>query len=88
MLSESNVKTLYDLYENYTDVVEKCKIVTIEEIEAEGFELSVVKYIEKKQKKALSPEEVYRRYCDDLNALHEAEAKMEELLEKGGYVND
>jgi type I restriction enzyme M protein len=87
-ISPENVKTLYELYTNYTDVIERCKIVTIQDVEDGGFDLSVKKYIEKKKQKTVPPEVVRKRYFEALENVRAAEDKMKELLIEGGYVNE
>jgi len=87
-ISPENVKTLYELYTNYTDVIECCKIATIQDVEDGSFDLSVKKYIEKKQQETVPPEVVRKRYFETLENVRAAEDKMKELLIEGGYVNE
>ena len=87
-ISAKDVKTLFKLYTDYVDVVGHCKIVTIEDVENGGFELSVKKYIEQKKQKVVSPEVVRKRYFDALGNVKKAEEKMRKLLIEGGYVHE
>ena len=87
-ISPKDVKTLFKLYTDYVDVIERCKIVTIEDVEAGGFELSVKKYIEQKKQEVVSPEVVRKRYFDALENVRKAEGKMRKLLIEGGYVHE
>lgn len=87
-ISPKDVKTLFKLYTDYVDVVERCRIVTIEDVENGGYELSVKKYIEQKKQKAVSPEVVRKRYFDALDNVKKAEEKMRKLLIEGGYVHE
>lgn len=87
-LSQNNVATLYKLYTDYEDVIERCKIVTIADVEAGGFELSVKKYIEQKAKEVVPHATVLKAYYDALTEARRAEDKMRELLIEGGYVNE
>lgn len=86
-VSAENAKTLYDFYIKYTDVDDYCKIVTISDVEAEGFQLSVGRYIKKKQQAAESPEVLRKRYYKALADVKAAEEKMKLLLTEGGFVN-
>lgn len=87
-ISPKDVKTLFKLYTDYVDVVERCRIVTIEDVENGGYELSVKKYIEQKKQKVVSPEVVRKRYFDALENVKKAEEKMRKLLIEGGYVHE
>lgn len=87
-ISPGDVKTLYGLYTDYTDVIERCKIVTIQDVENAGFDLSVRRYIEKKKQKAVSPAIVRHNYFAALEAVRTAEKKMRKLLIEGGYVHE
>lgn len=88
IISPDNVNTLYKLYTDYVDVIEKCKIVTIDDVENGGFELSVKKYIEQKAKEVIPYEKVLKDYYEAFNKVRESEEKMRKLLIEGGYVNE
>ena len=87
-LEPNNVDELFRLYTDYEDVIEKCKIVTLEELDECGNDLSVSKYIEKKQQEVVSPDVVKKNYYDTLQRVSEAENKMMKLLVEGGYINE
>ena len=88
ILSKKDVATLYKLYTDYEDVIEKCKIVTIADVEEGGFELSVKKYIEQKAKEVVPHAKVLKAYYDALMKVRQSEDRMRELLIEGGYVNE
>lgn len=88
IISCDNVKTIYKLYTDYTDVIEKCKIVTIDDVEKGDFELTVKKYIEQKKQEVVPHEVVVRKYNEALAAMVDAEEKMRKLLVEGGFVNE
>ena len=88
ILSKKNVAELYKLYIDYEDVIEKCKIVTIADVEKGGFELSVKKYIEQKAKEVVPHAKVLKAYYDALMKVQQSEDKMRELLIKGGYISE
>ena len=87
-LSLNNIQTLYDLYNNYTDVIERCKIVTLKDVEDGGFDLSVKRYIERKKQETIPPAVVRQNYFAALEAVRAAETKMRKLLIEGGYVHE
>ena len=86
-LSLRDVKTLCELYADYADVVERCRIVTVQEVQNAGFDLSVKRYIEKKPQKAVPPAAVRRSYAAALETARAAEERMRRLLLEGGYVH-
>lgn len=87
-ISSENVETLYNLYANYENVVDKCKIVTLADVEKGGFDLSVKKYIDKKKQETEPSESVRKRYFEAIEAVRRSEEKLLKLLVEGGYVNE
>jgi type I restriction enzyme M protein len=87
-ISPDDVKTLYKLYTDYANVIERCRIVSLKDVENGGFDLSVKRYIEKKKQKTISPEIVRKNYYVALENVRKAEAKMQKLLVKGGYIHE
>ena len=88
IISESDAKKLYDTYMAYADEVELCKVVSIADVEAKGFELGLNKYIERKEKKTIPHETVCKDYYVALRAVRDAEEKMQKLLIEGGYTHE
>lgn len=87
ILSEDDVDTLYKLYTDYEDVIERCKIVTLDDVKKGGYDLNVKRYIEKKPQEVIPPEVVRRNYFETLKKVRAAEDKMKKLLKEGGYVH-
>lgn len=85
---EKDIQEVYRLYQDYQNVVEKCKIVTIEELDNAGNTLSVNTYIEKKKQKVISPAIVRENYFKALENVKKAETKMKTLLVEGGYLDE
>lgn len=88
IMSEEDIQTVYKLYMNYEDVIERCKVVTLEDIRSKDYTLAINNYIEKKAQETVPPEEVRRQYFAALDEVFEAEAEMRRLLVEGGYVNE
>lgn len=80
VLLDENVDTLYNLYTDYEDVVERCKVVTLADVEKGGYDLNVKRYIEKKPQEVVPPEVVRRNYFEALEKVRAAEDKMQRLL--------
>ncbi len=88
IVSHSNAQTLFSYYENYSDQIERVKVVTIKDVEQNGYDLSVKKYIENRQAEIESPEAVLGRYLEAVKALDQSEKKLTELLQEGGYISE
>lgn len=88
IMTEDDIQTVFDLYTSYEDVIEKVKVVTLDDIRDKDYTLAVNTYVEKKEQEVVSPEIVRQQYFAALDEVREAENKLKELLLKGGYVNE
>ena len=86
VLSNENADELYGYFAVYEDAIERCKVVTLEEVEQQGFTLSVSNYVERKKEEVEPPEQVKARFMRLLEETDEAEERLRALLEKGGYL--
>lgn len=87
ILSDENIDTLYNFYANYENVKERCKVVTLSDVEKGGYNLNVKSYIEKNPQETISPKMVRQNYFEILANVYAAEERMEKLLIEGGYVS-
>lgn len=88
IMTDTDVDTAFRLYQGYEDIIEKSKVVTIEDIAAKDYTLSVNSYIEKKVQKAADPAEVRRAYLAAVEEVRAAEQHLRELLVKEGLLNE
>ena len=88
IMTDDDIKQVCDLYADYKDVIEKCKIVTLDDVKAKDYTLSVNSYIEKKQQEAIDPAVVKKEFLEALNAVTTAEDKLKRLLVEGGYIHE
>ena len=88
IMTEHDVEIAYKLYTDYKDVVDRAKVVTIDEIATKDYTLSVNSYIEKTQQETVDPAQIKKQFYDAVKAVNEAEAKLKELLKKEGFIND
>lgn len=88
VMEEKDINEVFKLYLDYKDVIEKCKIVSISDIDAAGNTLAVNTYIEKKKREVVAPEIVRAEYFKALENAKKAELKMKALLIEGGYVDE
>lgn len=88
ILTDDDVNTLFNLYANYVDVLEKCKIVSIEDLKEKGYTLQVNAYIDRASPLPIQPEIIRQEFRDALMAVYDAENSLYQLLKKGGYVHE
>jgi type I restriction enzyme M protein len=86
IMREEDVEEVYNLFKNYEAVIEKSKVVSIEDIRLKDYTLSVNGYIEKKPIKTACPEEVKREFLLALDEAIDAEENLKALLIDGGYI--
>ena len=87
IMTEQNVLDVYKLCTDYADVIEKAKVVTLDDLREKDHTLSVSVYIEKVVKETIPPAQVRADFFDALKGAREAEARLTELLTKGGYTS-
>ncbi len=85
ILSDEDVERLYGLYADFKDVEDFAKVVTLEDIAAKGYDLSVNKYVVYHRESAKSYAEVKAEFDAALQDVGNATAKFRALLEKGGF---
>ena len=87
-MTAANVETAYNLYLNYEDVIDLAKVVTIEEIAAKDYTLSVNSYIEKTQQETVDPAIVRQRFFAAVAEVRAAEDNLRELLIREGLLDE
>ena len=88
IMTAANVETAYNLYLNYEDVIDLAKVVTIEEIAAKDYTLSVNSYIEKTQQETVDPAIVRQRFFAAVAEVRAAEDNLRELLIREGLLDE
>lgn len=88
IMTDDDVEEVYKLYKNYDNVIEKSKVVSIEDIEEKDYTLSVNNYIEKAPVKTACSKEVKREFLLALDEAIEAEERFKALLIEGGYISE
>lgn len=87
IMTEENIQEVFSLYQNYEDVIEKVKVVNLDDIKAKDYSLSVSNYIEKKPEEAIDPEKVKAEYFTAVQEVSENEKMTKKLLLAGGFIN-
>lgn len=88
IMSDENVEEAYKLFAGFTDVVGRSKVVTLEDLKAHDYTLSVNTYIEKPPVPPIDPEKVRNEYFAALENVKACEETLYALLKKGGYIDD
>lgn len=88
VMTEENIQTVYQLYANYEDVVERAKVVTLQELRDKDYTLAINNYIEKRQQESTPPAEVRRQYFAAYEEVLEAEKALKKLLVEGGFIHE
>ena len=88
IMTEADIQKVFSLYQAYEKKQDYVSIVSIADIEKNGYTLAINNYIEKTEQETVSPEEVRRQYFAAYEEMLEAEKKLQELLLKGGYVRE
>lgn len=86
IMTEDDIQQVYKLYADYKDVVERVKIVTLDDVRKKDYTLAINNYIEKKEQETAPPAEVRRQYFAALAEVEASENRMRKLLLEGGYV--
>ncbi|KAF6616168.1 N-6 DNA methylase [Paenibacillus polymyxa] len=88
IMTEEDVEEVYNLFKNYESVIEKSKIVSIEDIKLKECTLSVNSYIEKASIETICPQKVKKAFLSALDEAIEAEENLKSLLIEGGYISE
>jgi type I restriction-modification system methyltransferase subunit len=88
IMTDDDINEVYQLYQNYEDVTEKCKIVTLDDIKQKDYTLAVNSYIEKKPQEQVDPQKVKQEFLEAVKNVKIAEDKFKQLLIKGGYIHE
>lgn len=88
IMTDDDISKVFEFYTDYTDVIEKVKVVTIPDVREKDYTLAINNYVEKKEQEIVTPAEVRRQYFEAFDEMREAEETMINLLLEGGYVNE
>lgn len=88
IMSEADVDTVFKLYEDFADVPEKAKLVTLDDIRAKDYTLSVNRYIDKIEEPTIPLEEAKENFYLAMEDVFVAEEKLKKLLIEGGYIHE
>ena len=87
-MTDIDVDAVYKLFADYDDVIEKSKVVTIDEIRDNDYTLEPNKYIEDKPIGIVPLPMVMEEYKKGKQRVNMAEKQLKQLLAEGGYINE
>lgn len=82
ILEQKDVDRIYDLYNNYENVEDFSKVVTLEEIAAKDFNLSPNRYIDYHKEEVRPYAEVLAEFKAAIQAVKDAEAEFSRLMKE------
>ena len=86
-LLPEHVERIHGWVRNFKDVEGVARVVTLEDIAANDYNLNIPRYVEPKvEQEAMSVDEAMRRLKESAEAAFEAEDKLIELLTKEGIL--
>lgn len=85
IMTKDNIDEVFKLYQNYEDVVEKCRIISRFDIKDS---LMPKAYIEKESLTEIDVASIKTRYLSSYDKMIEAEKKMKKLIIEGGFINE
>ncbi|WP_170304416.1 type I restriction-modification system subunit M [Mariprofundus erugo] len=87
-LLPEHVENIHRWYAEYQDVEGICRVVTIDEIRENDFNLNIPRYVEPViEEESLSVEEAVANLKQSLEAAYEAEDRLKALLEREGLLS-
>lgn len=88
VMTEADTDAVYRLWEGYVSIIDRCAVVDLETIAAKDYTLSVNQYIEKTPAPPIDPAKVRREFLQALEDVKAAEARLRELLQEGGWLDE
>ena len=88
VMTEADTDAVYRLWEGYESVIDRCAVVDLGTIAAKDYTLSVNQYIEKTPAPPIDPAKVRREFLQALEDVKTAEARLRELLQEGGWLDE
>lgn len=85
IMTEDNITEVYNLYINYSDVEEKCKIIKNGDV---SVSLDPKLYTDKKEVQKVDFEEAKKEYFSKCETLKKNEQEMKMILTEGGFLDE
>lgn len=87
VMTEADTDQVYQLWQGYENVIDKCAIVDLDTIKGKDYTLSVNTYIEKTPAPPIDPKKIRAEFFAALKEVQDSEAALTQLLKDGGYID-
>jgi type I restriction enzyme M protein len=87
VMTEADTDQVYQLWQGYENVIDKCAIVDLDAIKEKDYTLSVNTYIEKTPAPPIDPKKIRAEFFAALKEVQDSEAALTQLLKDGGYID-
>ena len=87
VMTESDTDQVYQLWQGYKNVIDKCAIVDLDTIKEKDYTLSVNTYIEKTPAPPIDPQKIRAEFFAALKEVQDSETALTQLLKEGGYID-
>ena len=87
VMTESDTDQVYQLWQGYENVIDKCAIVDLDTIKSKDYTLSVNSYIEKTPAPPIDPKKIRAEFYAALKEVRDSEEELTRLLKEGGYID-
>lgn len=88
IMTEEDIKRVYQLVADDTNVIDYSQLVGMDELKENDYTLDLKRYIERTPIPIKDPALVREEYFAAVKHVQEAEARMKELLQAGGYIHE
>jgi type I restriction enzyme M protein len=85
IMTEENITEVFKLYCDYSDVIEKSKVIGLSEIKDM---LMPKDYIDHVEKAKINPDVVREEYLSTIDKLNNDVLTMKKLLKEGGFIDE
>lgn len=87
VMTKDDTDQVYQLWQGYTDVIDKCAIVDLDTVKSKEYTLAVNTYIEKTPAPPIDPNKVRSEFFAALQEVRDSEEALTKLLKEGGYID-
>jgi len=88
LMTQEDIDKVFSIYQNYSDIVEVSKVISIDDAKNKNYSLSLNDYLEKIKVEVESPEKVRANYFESYKKVSTLKEELKEMLIEGGFANE